>query len=201
MAFIPVIDVLRVVHVFKQNARTWTITQWFRKAGFDQSDQLLLTSQMSDWVVNELMPTLVDNCEYERTQSYDMNSSEGYVDTELPVGPTFGSDTNAPAPLSACVVMTLRTNFRGRSGRGRNYISGLSETDTDDRYCSLAKRTAIEGAYSQINSYCSTYGFDWGIVSFQHNKVELNPGVFKPITAWEIRGAALASQRLRIGRS
>lgn len=201
MAFIPVVDVLKVVHVFNQNARTWTVTQWFRKAGFNLADQLLLTSNMSDWVVNELMPTLVDNCEYLRTQSYDMASSQGYIDTETPVGPTFGSDTNAPAPLSACVVMTLRTQFRGRSGRGRNYISGLSETDTDDRYCSLAKRTAIEGAYSQINTYCSLNGFDWGIVSFQQDGQELNPGVFKPITSWEIRGAGLGSQRLRLGRS
>lgn len=105
------------------------------RAGY-ASAQTLLTNQ---WTLQEI---LIFDLQSAIAPSYDAG-----------ITPLTGSSASDPMPphLAACV--THRTNYRGRSYRGRTYLAGLTETaQGTGGVLSTTTRSTMEGVFSTMRT-------------------------------------------------
>lgn len=201
MAFIPLVDGCRAVIEYETLNAQWTINPWFYKLNFDETDQENLAAALDTWASSDLTDNLSGTTSYNKVTTYDMNSSGGRVIVDDTSSGAAGELATAGVALNVTACVTLRTNTRGRSGRGRMYISGLAESEVDERYIALQRRTDIENDIGDMKTAIEALGWTWIVASFQQDGVTLNPGVARPITSWEIRVASVASQRRRVPRA
>lgn len=62
-----------------------------------------------------------------------------------------GTDTGGQLPANAAIVASLRTNFTGRSFRGRFYLGGLSNiTLQDAQHCTTGAATHLASCFSDF---------------------------------------------------
>lgn len=78
---------------------------------------------------------------------------------------TGGSGTGTPLPPDVSVVLSKRTAFRGRSGRGRNYLAGLEDGAPDgDGFIASVLVTALQAGANNEFLSLSAIGYAWDLV-------------------------------------
>lgn len=200
MAFYPVGDACLVTVEYGATVYLWTNTLWFRKAGFNSADQAALTSLVAEWADTYIMPNLCSAWSRQRVRSTDMRTSTGGVQEISATGDAGGQGAN-PSPISVCGVVTLYTAGRGRSARGRNYVSGFDEADTDSINLSDGGIiSSLETAYATLITSAAAIGWAFCIAQRFEEGERLAEGVLHTVTACTIRNSKLGSQRRRIAR-
>lgn len=114
-------------------------------------------------------------------ESRDLSTEEGVyhvLDTNV-VG--IGTD-NAMSPVDT-VAISLRSNFTGRSRRGRLYHVGLGEGAQDGGYLSETAITLFTSVYEQIITTASNLDFEWGVLSYVADGAPRVTPLFTPITS------------------
>jgi hypothetical protein len=201
MVFIPVPDCAQAILVYGNVTNTWTNTLWFEKAGFDETDQGLLAQYLHNWAAANIMPELSSTFSIQTVKVYDERTSLGPVEFSglAPVG---GSQPANAAPISTALVVSIYTDQRGRSGRGRNYITGFCEDDVSSTSVNTALRvTNIQQAYTTlINEVQTSVGWFWQVVSKYGDGEIRTPALSLNVDHVAVRTALLGSQRRRIDR-
>lgn len=161
-----------------------------------------LGSDLLDW-----WTTLYDLCVTEDVILREvfltsLDSAISPTATVTPEGTVTGaiSENANPGNVAACV--SFRTANRGRSYRGRNYVSGLARTDVAGNTIGAGLAGRLLDAYDFLNvTYNSLVSGRWSVVSRFTAGVAREEGVVTPITSVVLTDLNLDSMRRRlIGR-
>lgn len=157
-----------------------------------------LATFLDDWWATSIRPL----------QNTAVTFRELYLtDLTTQTSPTYTSTVNAglagldgggaglPGSVTFCV--SLRTNQRGRSGRGRNYFIGLAEDEVTANQVTAAKANAIILAYENL-LVPALDPYVLCVVSRQFNGVQRIEGLPQTVTSILYVDLDVDSQRRRL---
>lgn len=197
MAFTPSPDTAMVVLEYTTESTSWTNTLYFSTPGLTETLALQLVDYCVINLVTPLMAYMSSATEYQQATVYDMTSevSPKYV---VPYSGTLvGAGNSQPMPLNAALVATFYSNTRGRSGRGRNYVSGFPEADIGAIASNGVLFNNLNTVYGNFLLAAEPSGTQWVIYQRRANNIGLNQAELHPVTSAVIRNARLGSQRRR----
>lgn len=188
MAFIPLPQGARLNINYDWAGQFVENTLWFTQVAgnYDATALNDLAAKVDTVWQGEVMPHLSQDLVYRGIVAYAQHSDVAPA-INFPVPPVAGGRGVRAVPNNVAWCIQLRTAFRGKSGRGRNYIPGLADEDVVNNALNQTIADALVGAYSSL----------------------LGPGPIDPhhlvvashYTAGAPRGIALAVQVLNIGYS
>lgn len=196
MAFIPVPNAVQLCFDFLTAGQKWQFCVVVRKptGSINQTDRdniAVIAEDLWDGIKDKLSDdvTLVQNRITDITQ-------QGGTESLYAVGTTGGVSNQAGA-LNAPVVVSHRTPKRGRSYRGRSYISGLPETLMGTVTFDSGVASDWLTAWSTFRDDLITGGFRHCIATKQHNGAVVTPAEVNDVTSYII-DLNLDSQRRRL---
>lgn len=146
---------------------------------------------------DSFLPLLSNATVLQGVTAYSMASAEAPLFSFTPATPPTGGQGGDPLPLQSAAVLTLRTGARGRSGRGRMYISGWSEVDSVQSSLAPAPALALQTAANTFLSALGAALIPLQVYSQQSGKVERAQGVIFEVTDIALRTSVWGSQRDR----
>lgn len=126
---------------------------------------------------------------------------------DISTGPTFewtappnsdGAITGEALPGQNALVLTHRTALRGRSYRGRTYICGLGEAQTQGNNVLDASGDAILEGFSSVITAIQELNYFFVVVSRYTNGAPRLAGVATPVLSTSLRNYAIDTQRRRL---
>jgi len=124
MPFQPAIDIATTtLQGLVDNQLTILDLNWFASAGITAFNLGTLANGVSTWFTNSLAPLLSEQWSAVNVHAVDNTSATGPVADSSSV--QAGGVTGEAAPNNVAAVVSLRTDQRGRSGRGRNFVPGI----------------------------------------------------------------------------
>lgn len=199
MAFIPTPNAARVVINWAKGAETFSYVFYATKPGFDINDQQALADGV-DSVHNAVIKGYFSaNVSYVNTTVYDARTIDGEIVVDsTSAGPCTGG-TEALS-LNNAVCVTLRTASRGRSARGRKYITGWGENVMTLGEYTLATQNNAVAYVNAIKIAMNVANWTMVIRSIQENNQPKNPAVVRAVIALQCRNGKVATQRRRVDR-
>lgn len=186
----------KVVMPFTWFGQRFSVTLWFQMIGFNEANMLALADAVQASFYATLDTRLIEEVSYGPAQVYDMREEGGAVVTGSD-DPEGGENAGDALPLKNACVLTLRTNKRGRSYRGRIFLAGFSETDCTNGLWSSTLTTAVENLGVAIDENTSASDWTWCVHSSISDKTLRPTGVLTPVTSWAVRSAIPGIQRRR----
>jgi hypothetical protein len=133
-----------------------------------------------------------------------MDSATAPTATFVPGTPQSGTGDSEALPNNVSLTVSFRTESRGRSFRGRNYITGLTDAQVANNTVDPLIVADWIDAYEAVGTAVSGTGFTW-VVASRFSGVDANgdpiprdPGITTPITAVVIVDPIIDSQRRRL---
>lgn len=201
MAFVPNVAVAKVAMDFQQGTRPFTnVLHVGAPANPDESQLLTIATLVYDAFTDAFMPLLAGATVAQSATAYSMASTTAPVATFAPTTPVIGGQGGDPLPLQSAAVLTLRTNARGRSGRGRIYLSGWSEGSSVSSSLTPAASAALTTAAAAFRAALLASSITLVVYSTQSGGVDRTTGVAFPVTSIVLRSAVFGSQRDRNNR-
>lgn len=200
MAFIPVPDAAMAVQKFSHDGQSWSNTLWFTKAGFVTADMDALAAAVGTTVISYLKPFISLNATYDGVTVYDMRTATGEK-VEYNNGSGAGLDTDAIIPTNVALVLTLYSNNRGRSGRGRVYLSGFDETAIDDGRFLAQWGANVATWAAELETAVEAEGWTWVVVSRYTAGAPRASGLAQAVTSTAVRSLIPGTQRRRLDRN
>lgn len=201
MTFVPFPDGALGVIEYGSEDVNWTNTLWFHDLVGGIADYQGLASYLHGWANQHIMPHLSSSYEARAVTVYNMTTSNSPSYTSI-IAPVAGSRVGGNAPLSIALVTTFRTGNRGRSGRGRNYVTGFIEDDTGgEQVNNPVIVDGIENAYEVLRlNVQQDVGWYWVVASKYSGGVPRAEVAAQDVTVAEVRSAIFGSQRRRVPR-
>lgn len=199
MAFVPTPNCARAVISFVQGTSVYSNVLHFTKDNFTGGDMNILANTLDDAINEAHLGNITTNSVYTGVRVYDIRTSTGAVafnDDHAGGGAASGD----PAPLNSAVVITLRTNTRGRTGRGRMYVAGYADAELGGFTWSQNAQDAAVNYLGALRDNAALQGWIHVIRSTQVDGVLLNPAVTREVTGFDIRSAITGTQRRRLDR-
>lgn len=182
---------------WQSGSKLWYNTMWFfHPSGWVEADATALATALLDWAGNYMLPNLSNVTQLNECVVYDMQALDSWVVSEAAAGGSIGELGGPAASLASCMTVTFRTNRRGRSYRGRNYISGFAETQVGTQFFEAAAVAAIEAAYQNIPTDIAGTGGVHVVASGENAGAPRPFGVHQSVTAYDAN-VRIYSQRNR----
>lgn len=196
MAFQPTLNAALLIMNWGNGEVTWSNSMWFQKVGFSVLDMRDLAEIPGAACTSAFLNHLSADFSLLSSKVYDMREEDGYV-VQSTHAAKVGTGSSEQVPLQNAVVWTLRTEKRGRSGRGRMYLAGFMENDMTDQKWIPGLTNDIAAFLGTISSNALALGFRWCVHSSQHNGVVLPFGELNAISYTELRSPYAGTQRKR----
>jgi hypothetical protein len=119
-------------------------------------------------------------------------------DIATPVPNPAGDVTSGSVPNNVALCVSIRTDLRGRSYRGRNYVPGLPVNQVTQNTVSAPTVAAIQTSYNDLIAVASGFGAQWVVVSRYTGNAPRVTGVHRAVTSALIVDATVDSQRRRL---
>lgn len=200
MAFTPTPNVARVAIESLLLSQLCVNTLWFENPGgvpYDAGTLASLVGGVNTWWQTNVLPLLASD--------YVMNTISAIAQDAINApAVTFpftgtGGAVSPTLPGNVCLTVKFNTEFRGRSGRGRNYISGIPEGDVIGNAVTQLFNDALLAAYDTIPVTINEGTHV--VTSFFLDGVARPQGFVQPVISYNIVDRAVDSQRRRlIGR-
>lgn len=199
MVFIPTLNACKIEvrqSLFGQNIEN---TLYFQHLGtIDTPDMEALGSYVEEWFTEQVMTgnlsvdliyreTVVTELTTDSSPSLTINTAAGFTGTNITAG----------LPGNVAFSVSFRTNARGRSARGRNYVAGIPE--------SVVTGNAVQPSFA--NSLVTGYKYltvtplaewTWGVLSLQEDLQPREFGLMREITNVVYADLWIDSQRRRL---
>jgi hypothetical protein len=188
MVFVPVPDVCAIEMRFTRGGQQVENTLSFHNnLGVDTTNMLTLATLCAEWWYNTLRAvqanSLVHTEVYARSLDSDVAPTVTYTGRSGATGALATGTTLLPNNVTFCI--SFRTNGRGRSYRGRNYLLGMTSAwKADVNTVDTGYANAAVAAYEELlpgGTYDPT-PYRWVVASRYYNKAPRNPGIAIPIT-------------------
>lgn len=199
MAFITALDTAKVVlNQLFGSQELANIVYMLKSGGWTESDMTSLAADIEDWWTDEVAPFLSDALSLVGIDVTDM-SADNAPTVHRTVSPAVaGQATGEPMPGNAAGVVTFRTENRGRSSRGRNYIAGLSPNTVENvNDVTAAFAAGMIAAYEALSGVEVANGCEHVVASFYHLKAPRSTALLQEVTSYSC-DTAIDSQRRRL---
>lgn len=201
MAFVSIPHGVKAAVTMTIGSINYTNVLHYVKENFTLEDMNDLALILWDVWQDYLMPFIAASISLTNVTITD-ERTEGAPALSLSATPVPGTKTGELFPLGDAAVLTHRTTKRGRSYRGRTFISGFVESQcTGNLLTDSATITGLGTFASNIRTVPAVDGWGLVIASKQHNNVPLTVADTEPVTSSTMRNATLGSQRKRKRRA
>lgn len=199
MAFIPVPNGIQLCFLFTTDAQNWQFCLMLQKsAGAPTSTDLgQATADGSAWWTSHLKALLAPGTMLNEIIATDM-TSQGAPQSRALIGEA-GTAIGTELPLNVVACVSHRTEKRGRSYRGRSYISGLTTNHIDDTVSlNSTQQGALANGFAALRVLLDEHGLDQVVASRQHNGSITSPAATHEVIL-NVVDTLLDSQRRRLG--
>jgi hypothetical protein len=199
MPFIPATNCAKVDFLQTQTGQRISNTLWFQYTHpLTTTDLSDLADAMETWWTASMAPNLRGSLALQEIDVTDMSSQSGAKFVKIINPPVPGTVSGTDEPNHTAAAATFRTEKRGRSYRGRNYLGGIAVTKTTDSVTLLdAWVSAVISAFTAVTPALSGLDAVWVVVSHYLNKVARSTAHAEPITAVSM-DTSIDSQRRRL---
>lgn len=128
----------------------------------------------------------------------DLTSDTAPTVTYTGILPLTGSDGQPAMPNSVTLCISFRTNGRGRSSRGRNYLLGITENEVDNNFVSSTFYGPWETFYTDVLGIAAGEVWTWVVLSRYANNAPRVAGLAQPVTDFVIVDTVVDNQRRRL---
>lgn len=199
MAFQPTGQGAKVVVTYQHDTDYWSNILWFYMDAFDVDDLQALATQVKASLVDNLVDYLALGAFISGVVATDERTQDGAVRVGAGGGGT-GDVTGDALPRATSLVLTLRTDNRGRAYRGRVYVSGFTESQMVEAGWGGTLPQDVAAAFLQMRDDVALLGWTWGVRSGVLNGVERPFAIVTAITTVESRSPIPGFQRRRTPR-
>lgn len=199
MPFIPTTNVARSALRQVLFGQDVVNTLWFQSGPIGWNEQSLedLNADIIGWWGTNIAPILSDELTLVEVTSTDQTTSIAPSVVTATVTP--GTAAGNSLPGNVCVTIKFNTANRGRSGRGRNYVGGLRESDVIGNILGAVPLQALIDAYDLLRTNPLLSGAaTWVVVSHYFEGAARQSGFAQPINSVGIADNAIDSQRRRL---
>lgn len=189
MAFIPTVGAIELVVHFTLAGLPCSITLTLGTGGAPPTSQQLedAATVVNNWAANTLGAHLTNLLAFTGTTAYDLTSASSPIFTITNPTPIPGAVADPPVPMNVASVASFRTDNRGRSSRGRNYVTGMpNASKLDPAHSTTTFAANILAAYLAGLAAFATEGFTWVVNSKFFNKQPRISGFPQQITAFVV---------------
>jgi hypothetical protein len=196
--FIPVPDVAMVEMRMTYDSQKIENTLYFFSAGGnDETNMNQLGLDLLDWWTGHYKNIVVNNVQLREVVVTDLSSDTG-LQISVPAVDALGDAGTDPLPSNVAVSVSFRTANRGRSYRGRNYVSGIPVSAlVGPNQLSPSYLTSVTSTYEAIPGLITGEQL-WGVVSRFHDNDARVEGIFTPITVVVMVDDVVDSMRRRL---
>lgn len=200
MGFVPASNVAQVELRMTLDSQQIENVLYFRTVGLPVTTSLLsvLGNAVTDWWTSNIVNLVSDALTLREVYITDLTTQTAQTLTFTTGLPVNGAITEEVLPNSIAGCVSFRTLSRGRSGRGRNYVPGLTDNNVVGNNIVSAWRTAIIQAYEVLMEFDDTYDWNWGVLSRQLNGADRAAGLFNQIVSVVMTDLTIDSQRRRL---
>lgn len=128
----------------------------------------------------------------------DTQEESGLTFTSTAIAGQLGGETAPALPNSVAFCVTHRTSNRGRSFRGRTYLTGLCETQVDGNVVTPAYASAAVTAFETFKADLESDGYYFAVVSRRNNGALRPVAISTSVIASIARDRRVDSQRRRL---
>lgn len=201
MAFVPVPNTaqfnVRGTYLGEQVENTL----YFRRAnGWGAGDLVVGCSYLLQWFTQNVRANLSEEYVMREVYGVDLSSVNGPTGVASVSNDPGGPISAQPLPGNIALCVTFRTAARGRSFRGRNYVSGLCDIHISGNQVTSVFGNNIATAYQILVGADMNIEADWVVVSRQANGVPRQTGIATPVIAAVVRDYNVDSQRRRLAQ-
>lgn len=200
MAFIPTPHAARIVINWVKGTETFSYVWYATMAGYTYEQMVTLASAVAVVHNGTRKAYFASQVSYVNTTVYDARVSDGPIVTST-VNAGAGTGASELMAISLAVCVTLRTAERGRSARGRKYITGFGEGNNANGEWSASAVTNANEYVGAIREAIESAGFTPVIRSIQQDGQPINPAATRAITGSLVRNTKVATQRRRVDRA
>src|SRR4030095_11714876 len=205
MPFVPAANTAGVVLRQTLDSQLVINTLYFELGGgWSAAELTTLAGDVADWWLTNMKPLLSFNLNLNEVSAVDLSSATGPGVTFVVPPPNTGDINVDTPPTQVALCVSFRTEGRGRSSRGRNYVSGIPALLISRNFIQPDFVEDVVTAYTAIEFGGSfTSGGVWSIVSrFSGTDSAGDPipratAVVQPVTAVLAIDTVVDSQRRR----
>jgi hypothetical protein len=200
MPFVPVPNTLQAELRFLWEGQRVENTLYFEgSAGVSPSLATDLGDALIGWWDTNFKALTTDTMSLEEVYLTDLTSATSFTVSDTSGLPLAGTNVSDSSPNNVAHCVSFRTAQRGRSGRGRNYVGGITEADLDGSVISALARAAHVVAYDiLVGAGAFVPGLQWVVVSRFTGGAPRTTGLAIPITNVLSVDAIVDSQRRRL---
>lgn len=200
MAFQPAQDTVSVEFKYTDLAgHRFQNTFHLSRIGFTNADIDTLVSLVAGYWDTSLLRTKLSIDVTLATIKVTDLRTEGAYTVETTVN-SAGTGNEDQVPVSSAVVVTMRTALRGRSFRGRSYITGTIKNEFVNGVYSVNTTSACQAFVVGLQTAVAGQGWDLVVLSRAHNGVKRAVALPFPITSVVIRSQREGNRRDRSDR-
>lgn len=199
MAFVPTPNCVRIVISFAFGEQDFSNVFHATKSNFVEADMAALAEDIDAAVDASHMPNISNTISYVKTTVYDIRTADGPLVVDA-TNSGLGAAADTTVPINNALVITLRTNTRGRTGRGRVYVTGFGDAELTNNSFSVNAQDAAVDYIMAVRAAMTGNGWTHVIRSTQVDGTPLNPAITRPVIAFDCRSRVVGSQRRRIDR-
>lgn len=173
MPFIPALNVAKCTLHQALHGEDISNTVYVEKSSsWSVSDLTGLATVLADWWNNNLAPNVSVNLSLERLTLRDMTTEEAPgIEVQAPAL-SVGEIASQAAPGNVALAIKLVTGLTGRNRRGRLFLGGIAEDDTEGNVIDDVRLTPIVQAFNDLRTEIADATYAWVVASF-YNGYEL----------------------------
>lgn len=197
MAFQPAPNIARLDLVWTSVPNpAWVNSLYFEMVDFEHSDMDAALDAIEPVVQNHnFFDFLGWDCQLDRLEMFDIRTADGsFAAEQIDKSGQFQGDF---LPLGAAMVVTLNTAKRGRSYRGRVFLSGLGENVWAGTGFTAEAISRGAGFIQAIAGAAEGVGWAHVVLSRQNGGQLRLEALGEPVTRYEVRRAQAGSMRRR----
>jgi hypothetical protein len=138
-------------------------------------------------------------CHYKECRVVDMRTVDG-TQVLVNTSSVAGGESGDVLPVSAALVLTLRTEKRGRSYRGRLYLAGFGEDHWEGANYDGALTGALLTDFAAFETAVNAAGWTWVVASYYNNGSARSAAIGTTVSNYVFRSAQAGTQRRRLDR-
>jgi hypothetical protein len=199
MPFVRLLDGYRVSFVYDFAGEACQNSVWFSGPTSSQvACERLAANMLGSWST-QVMPLLNPLVRLDSVVVVDWSSQFGFVAIDVPTGTVVGGQAGPCEANNVAFCMSLRTQARGRSFRGRIYLPGITTTILQDtNHVTVLWADNLRAAVEQALQIDPPSDFFPIIASFQVNGVARADGLGTPLATVLYTDTTLDSMRRRL---
>lgn len=199
MAFIPVTNTVMAELRFTLDGQQVENTLYFQRASpWTAPLGVLLGEHLLTWWTDFMADNLSDNIALDSVHVTDLTTVDGFAVDAVPDGSIPGVIGGDALPNNCAICISFRSEARGRSGRGRNYICGLARDSVVANTLTTGAGIAFVAAYNALPDVAGDSAATWVIVSRFLDGVPRDFGLTRSIITVILLDLTVDSQRRRL---